>query len=247
MKKIDVQWSRGLALCYNALVRLKPSTLAATLLAIIFALPCAAAKRSHFASNAGLDLTPVVWIFCGLILIGVVCGVIAAIVSAAKEKRLNEKADAAFKKWAAAVEANGRRLPIYDSGIHLKKGELCYFKDSTATLLEPRSVRSGGFGGASIRVVKGISIHSGRFASESHDEWRAITTGTLYVTNRRIIFDGATKNREILMPDVMSVHPGFRLAVVNSHKLQKPVGFGTINGQIFATVVDSISEGATVS
>ena len=234
-------------LCYNALVKVKLSTLAVSMLAMFFALPCAAARRSHFASNGGPDFTPVVWIFCGLILIGVVCGVIAAIVSAAKEKRLNEKADAAFKKWAAAVEANGRRLPIYDSGIHLKKGELCYFKDSTATLLEPRSVRSGGFGGASIRVAKGVSIHSGRFASESHDEWREITTGALYVTNRRIIFDGATKNREILMSDVMSVQPGFRTAVVNSHKLQKPVGFSSINGQIFATVVDSISEESSVS
>lgn len=217
------------------------------MLAMLFALPCAAARRSHFASNGGPDFTPVIWIVVGLVAVVAVGGMIATAISAAEAKRLNEKADATFKRWAAAVKASGGRLPTYDPGIRLKKGELCYFKDSTAKLLEPRSVRSGGFGGASIRVAKGVSIHSGRFASESHDEWREITTGALYVTNRRIIFDGATKNREILMSDVMSVQPGFRTAVVNSHKLQKPVGFSSINGQIFATVVDSISEESSVS
>ena len=225
-------------------MKTKFATLTVSMLGILYALPCEAARRSSFSF---LDNPNCTFLWIAFIVVSIVSIIIVALVSRAKKKRLDEKADAAFKRWAAAVEANGRQLPTYDSDIRLKKGELCYFKDSTAKLLEPRSVRSGGYGGASIRVAKGMSIHSGRFASESHDEWREITTGALYVTNRRIIFDGATKNREILLPDVMSVQPGFRCAVVNSHKLQKPVGFSAINGQIFATVVDSVSENASVS
>jgi hypothetical protein len=66
--------------------------------------------------------------------------------------------------------------------IALRIGEhmLCVFPNTT--LLEPRAVRTwlSNYGGASIRVAKGLSFRAGqsRGVSESHDEMRAIDLGT---------------------------------------------------------------------
>lgn len=168
--------------------------------------------------------------------------VVVCVVNAARRRRAERLSNEKYFAWRSAIDAAGGDLTPVDVPIHLKNGEICYFADPTATLLEPRAVRSGGFGGGSIRVARGVSIHTGRIASESHDEWRRITTGALYVTNKRIIFDGATKNRIIPIADVMSVVANPREALLNSEKLQKPVAFGSINGQIFAAVVNSIAD-----
>lgn len=172
-------------------------------------------------------------------IIAIVC-IIDYVAKAAKARELDAAADACFRKWKADVASIGGRLPTYAVSIHLQKGEACYFRDTTAELYELRAVRDGRVGGASVRVMKGVTIHSGGFRSESHDEWRKIATGALYVTNKRIIFDGNMKNRILKLEDVMSIDPSYREACVNSNKLQKPFVFGEINGQIFATIVNSL-------
>lgn len=180
-------------------------------------------------------------VFVALIIIGGI-GIAFKMVAAEKNRKLDLEANGKYKRWLASVRANGGTLPIIRGlPIHLTKGEEGYFCDTSAVLYEPRSVRTGNVGGASFRVAKGVTIHSGGFSSESHDEWRETSRGTLYVTNKRIIFDGEMKNRVIPIADVMSVSAGYRNAVVNSHKLQRPVAFDSINGQIFAGVVNALA------
>ena len=180
-----------------------------------------------------------VWWLVGL---GVIVSVLVVVyaVDACVGRMRNRRADEQYRLWRANVEASNGELSAREVSLNLKKGEVCFFHDPTATLCEPRVVRSGGYGGASVRVARGVSIHAGRFGSESHDEWRAISAGALYVTNERIVFDGATKNRIVRIKDIMSVVPGYREAVVNSEKLQKPMAFASINGQIFADVVNAM-------
>lgn len=206
---------------------------------LILAALLIAARRS--ASSFSIDSAAWFW-GLGVVAVIVVAILVAYAIGKAVDAKKDARADAQYREWLAALQRSGGDLPEREAPIHLKKGEACYFADPTATLLEPRAVRSGGFGGGSVRVAKGISIHTGRITSESHDEWRRITTGALYVTNKRIIFDGATKNRTVEISDVMSVERGYRYAMVNSHALQRPLAFGSINGQIFATVVDTIAD-----
>lgn len=243
MKKNDVQWSRGLVLCYNALMKAKLSILAASMLAIFFALPCLAAKVSPFASNGGPDFTPVIWLGVGLACIIVVGAAIAKFVDA---KQCERDAEAEFQKWVAAVEADGGQLPVYDESdldIRLKDDETCYFAADGVTLCEPRSIRGGGYGGGGLRVAKGVTIHTGNFGAESRDEWREVTTGTLYVTDQRIVFDGETKNRTVALEDLMSFKVSGKCRVIlNSERLQKPFAFASVNGQILATVLNTLRE-----
>lgn len=117
----------------------------------------------------------------------------------------------------------------------------------SATLLEPRAIHFGGYSGVSIRIARGVSTHTGRIVSESHEEWQPATNGALYVTNKvtdkRIIFDGATKNRILKMHDIFSVRPEHRAACLNLQSSLKPVAFGAVNGQILAAIIESLRGG----
>jgi hypothetical protein len=55
--------------------------------------------------------------------------------------------------------------------------------------------------------MKGLSIRSGGFGStsESHDELRQIDTGTLVVTNRRIVFVGHQRTVSVDMETLIGV------------------------------------------
>lgn len=189
-------------------------------------------------------MTPIaIFVFASLaiLIVSIVCLACSFGRDKERARHLDAYADEQYRLWRKDFEAADGYLPEIPLPINLRKGEAGYFSSTSVTLCEPRAVRSGGYGGGSVRVAKGLSIHTGRFSSESHDEWREITTGNLYVTDKRIIFDGAIKNRVIDLEDVMSVAPGYRDACVNSAKLQKPVGFKNVNGQIFAAIISALT------
>ena len=77
------------------------------------------------------------------------------------------------------------------------------------TLVEPRAVRSwsGGYGGPSFRIAKGISFRLGGSGgtSESHDERRPIDTGTLVLTNQRLIFVGSKRTVNVPVQKIIGV------------------------------------------
>lgn len=57
--------------------------------------------------------------------------------------------------------------------------------------------------------MKGVyyRVGSTRTARVTREVLRHIDTGTLYVTNKRLIFDGTRKNSVIRLPNILSVIP----------------------------------------
>lgn len=100
-------------------------------------------------------------------------------------------------------------IPPSDTTIVLKKNERPVYKTCNVALMEPRAVRtsSGGYGGASVRIAKGVTIHSGRTASksESHDEIKVIDTGDLLITNQRVIFLGHNRTTNIDIKKIIAI------------------------------------------
>jgi hypothetical protein len=82
---------------------------------------------------------------------------------------------------------------IYDnSPVLLKRKEELQVVLPNMALWEPRSVRqsTGGYGGPSFRVTRGVYGRMGAFKaqSESHEELKAIDQGAFTLTNKRLIF-----------------------------------------------------------
>lgn len=105
-------------------------------------------------------------------------------------------------------------IPVRIGGeapIILKKNEELMFALPNTSLWEPRAVRrtTGGYGGPSFRVAKGVYFRVGGFRaqSESHEELRTIDQGALTLTNKRLVFSGAKRTINIDLRKIVSVEP----------------------------------------
>ena len=167
-------------------------------------------------------------------------GITYAIVQRHRRKLMEQRAAEQYQKWRASMERLGE-LPPCNIGLRLMSDETGYLK-ARATLCETRSVRNSTHTGGAIRIAKGITIGRGYSSSESHEEWRAITPGVLYVTNKRIIFDGTTQNRTIKLKDLLSVQAGLTQVAISTTNRQKTMIFDGLNGQIVRDVIEAICD-----
>ena len=141
------------------------------------------------------------------------------------------------------LESGNPVLPApSDTTIVLKKNEVPVYKIDNVTLSEPRAVRtsSGGYGGTSVRIAKGVTIHSGRTASksESHDEIKVIDSGELLITNQRVIFLGQNRTTNIDMKKIISITSGPSMIQIQRSNKQKPEYFDNVTSTIDFQVED---------
>ena len=180
------------------------------------------------------------------IFIGIIAFVILAIacichlIYQQQQKMQEEKKDAVarenYKKWRIAVSQKGS-ISCVPTSICLSAGERCYLV-STVTLCETRAVRNSTHTGGAVHLAKGLTVGQGYTTSESHDEWRAISHGKLYVTNTRILFDGDMQNRSIKMKDLLSVDAAPRQLAISTTTRKKTMVFKGINGQIARDIIN---------
>lgn len=105
------------------------------------------------------------------------------------------------------LRAGRSPLPMLDTDapVIIKAGETVIFCFSGIVLREPRAVSSGVYGGPSIRIAKGVTIRTGAFQAESHEEFRDIDVGTLVLTNKRLVFAGSTRSVDTGLPKILSL------------------------------------------
>lgn len=134
-------------------------------------------------------------LFMVVVIALLVAGVFAAIAgSGAKERQEQEAAERLRRIQEATqqlqVHLDQARLPLYQGALPLmlKQKEsplLC----AAAVLAEERAVRT--YDGTTLRLHKGISSTSG--TSQSHGVLKAIDSGQLVLTNKRLVFVGALR------------------------------------------------------
>ena len=112
-------------------------------------------------------------------------------------------------RWYALMESG--RFPEVPVSIALQKKETCHFMGPT-TLFEMRTeTQRVNYGGttARIKIMKGVYYRVGSVNVQriTREVLKQIDTGTLYVTNKRIIFDGSRKNSTIRLSGVFSISP----------------------------------------
>ncbi|MDD5615737.1 MAG: hypothetical protein PHH85_05995 [Candidatus Methanoperedens sp.] len=92
---------------------------------------------------------------------------------------------------------------INEVPIILKKNEVPYIMIPSVEFHEDRMVRHA-VGGA-VRVMKGVYLGGTR--SESHPERRHIDTGSLILTNKRLVFSGSRKGIDVDLRKIISIDP----------------------------------------
>ncbi len=103
-------------------------------------------------------------------------------------------------------------LPVILPGIIFQKNEICHLQILSVQWYELRTVRQRvGYTGysTSIRIAKGFYLRSGSYTPRTYtsEQMKLINSGTLYLTNKRIIFDGNAKNSNIRLEKIISFTP----------------------------------------
>lgn len=142
-----------------------------------------------------------------------------------------------------SLSTNNPMLPAVNSvGIMLKNNEYPVLELNNITLQEPRAVRvsKGGYGGTSIRIAKGITLHTGgtRGQSESHDEIRNIDVGDLLITNKRVIFLGSNRTTNIDINKIVSIEDYSDGIKIQRSNKQKPEYFIGVNNNALTVNIE---------
>ena len=131
-----------------------------------------------------------------------------------KEKKEEESYDSSLSKWKTQVDNINSCLNLAQSfngdqtdQIVLQSGELLFYSVTNTSLMEERSGpghwqgRSSGFsvpvthiGGSAIRYRVGAS--KGTYVQGNPVE-KAVDVGTIYITNKRVIYQGKNQTREV--------------------------------------------------
>ena len=118
---------------------------------------------------------------------------------------------AALERAALLWRLENEPLPALDVPISLQRGEQCHFFSSARWLEYRKQTRTVGYAshGVSFRIARGVYYRVGatrpqRITSEDLTE---IDGGMLYITNKRVLFDGTRKNSTLRLSSLIGFEP----------------------------------------
>jgi len=149
-----------------------------------------------------------------------------------KEKKAIRQKEEDISTFIETFKSGNASLTAPNTGVMLKKNETPIYAVYNVTLREPRAVRksTGGYGGASIRIAKGVTLHTGRTGStsQSHDEIKDIDSGKLLITNKRLIFLGSNRTTNIDINKIVAITSTKDMIQIQRSNKQKPEYFNNV-------------------
>ena len=118
--------------------------------------------------------------------------------------------EADMELWLSKLKEGEISIGMENVGevpIILKKNEKIELLLPNITLLEPRRVTTGGYGGPTVRVAKGLYFRVGAFRAQSHEEIKEVDRGLLVLTNKRLVFLGDKRTSSIDLRKIVAVEP----------------------------------------
>lgn len=124
---------------------------------------------------------------------------------------LNEKSQAAIKKFKALWAAENAPLTPLLPPINGQRGEEFYYTTHVEWDEERRRQVYTTYSGLALsyRICRGVTLRSGAIAPSRHSEeyLSKIDEGDLFLTNKRVIFIGAKGNKTILYKHILTITP----------------------------------------
>ncbi len=124
---------------------------------------------------------------------------------------LDEKTKAVLERYKLFWFLENGEIPTINTILNLQRGEECYFK-TTAEWYELRTITKRiNYGGptARVKIMKGVYYRVGSVGVNrvTSTELKLINRGTLYLTNKRLIFTSSDKNSTIKLEKILSFTP----------------------------------------
>lgn len=157
----------------------------------------------------------------------------------------------ALEKLQLLWNIESGELPVYEPNIILQKNELCHYKADVSLYQNRKVAERVRYGGPTyrLRIAKGFSYRLGNISTQrvSKDVMTLIDTGTLYITNKRIIFNGNKGTKTIRYNQIIDLHP-YSDGVEIVKETGKPLTFMLNNsdGVALAATINRIIQGILV-
>jgi hypothetical protein len=160
------------------------------------------------------------------------------------ELRLDQQTQAMFDRYALLWRIENGELPALGVPINLQRGEICHAVADTVWMeMRTRTDRIN-YGGpvASIRICKGLRYRVGsvRVQRITREELTEVDRGRLYLTNKRVIFDGGKKNTAIRLSALLSFTPFADGVVLEKSSGRAPHLLLTGDVEVFLAVLGAV-------
>ena len=133
------------------------------------------------------------------------------------------------------------KLPVKQVSINLPATEQCYYYANIEWLETRRVTKRVNYSGPTYRmkIAKGLYYRVGSISPQriTSDELQVIDRGTVYVTNKRIIFTGAMKNTNILLGKILSIIPYSDGVGIEKDSGKSPILRVSNNADILAMII----------
>jgi hypothetical protein len=145
-----------------------------------------------------------------------------------KNLRTTFDSDGIIERFTKCWELENRPLPEIEADLNLSKNETCYFVRHGVEWYEYRSrttrVDYGGLTGR-IRICKGVSYRWGSMSPTMArtNELALIKSGSLYLTNKNLIFVGEYQNSTIPLSKILSFEPYSDGVAINKQTGKSPL------------------------
>jgi hypothetical protein len=180
-------------------------------------------------------MVPFLIIVC--LLVGLIIWISNRISTASKIRReqIKQSLLAEANSYIENIKQTKSMKPIATQ-IMLKKGELAYL-ECQCTLKETRSVRYFQSDRVGFRVAKGVYLGKTSGTSQSQQELKTIDTGTLTLTNKRLIFNGVTNDKVVQLEKLIAANPYLDAMEISTETRQKSMLFTVPNSLIWCSMV----------
>ena len=163
----------------------------------------------------------------------------------AKNLNVNITIDTASKEKFERLKLNwlieNGELPVKHVDINLQKSEQCYYSTSIDWLELRRVTKRVNYSGPTYRmkIAKGFYYRVGSISPQriTSDELQVIDRGTIYITNKRLIFCGRLKNSNIALGKILSITPYSDGVGIEKDSGKSPIFRVLTNADILAMVM----------
>jgi hypothetical protein len=118
------------------------------------------------------------------------------------------------------LESEGQLPSPISSDLMLDSDELVYYR--MATTWHQTRVKTHGYSGTSVSLpsgIKGVRFRFGGYTPIRSEEITPLSSGTLYITSKRLLFNGDSRNTAILLKKIVNGH-----VFSDSLKIEKQTG-----------------------
>jgi hypothetical protein len=166
----------------------------------------------------------------------------------AKSLHITMQHDEETRKWLEKFRLlwtiENADLPAVECGLSLPRSETCHISCPAEWYESRRVAKRLTYGGPALRIkiAKGLYWRAGSYAInvQSDDMTQLIDTGTLYLTNKRLIFMGARGNKTVALNKILDFE-----SYTDGVKIQKASGKNPLiqfaaDGEIFAALLGRV-------